>query len=86
LNNNDDRNRRPFRIAELAYRPWDEFPWYVVRTGSVIEQGGLRFGVEGIGFKTIEDAVYYMRTATERDLSVIDQIIEEREDRWKEDE
>ena len=61
----DNTTRRPFRIAELAYRPWDEFPWYVVRTGSVVEQGGLRFGVEGIGFITMEDAINYMKNATE---------------------
>lgn len=82
----DNVKRKPFRIAELAYRPWDEFPWYVVRTGGVAEQGGLRFGVEGIGFITIEDAVNYIRAATERDLSVIDYMIEKREEKWKDDE
>jgi hypothetical protein len=78
-----DLDKRPFRIAELAYRPWDEFPWYVVRTGAVINQGGLGFGTEGMGFMTLEDAVNYMKTATERDLPVIDDMIKEREGSWK---
>lgn len=69
---------KPFRIAELAYRPWDEFPWYVVRSGGIAEQGGLRFGTEGIGFRSIDDAVGYIKSATERDLSVIESLIEEK--------
>ncbi|CAB5221198.1 hypothetical protein UFOVP244_104 [uncultured Caudovirales phage] len=69
---------KPFRVAELAYRPWDEFPWYVVRSGAVSEQGGLRFGTEGVGFISIDDAVGYIKAATERDLSVIEDLIEKK--------
>jgi len=75
-------SQRPYRVAEICYRPWDEFPWYVVRTGSVIEQGGLRFGVEGIGFLTLEDACNYVKSATERDLSIIEDRIKEK-NKWK---
>jgi hypothetical protein len=75
-------NQRPFRIAEICYRPWDEFPWYVVRTGGIAEQGGLRFGVEGIGFITLEDACNYVTAATKRDLPVIEDIINEK-NKWK---
>lgn len=62
---------KPYRVAELAYRPWDEYPWYVVRTGAVADQGGYRFGTEGIGFKTIDDALMYVKSSTIRDLEAI---------------
>lgn len=75
-------DKRPYRIAELAYRPWDEYPWLVIRTGGIIDQGGMRPGTEEVGFKTIEEAVIYIKSNTERDLFVIDDLIKNKES-WK---
>lgn len=68
---------RPYRVAELAYRPWDkDYPWYVVRVGAVIDQGGgFRFGTEGLGFKSLENAITYIESATMRDLEAIEDTI-----------
>ena len=76
-------DKKPYRIAELAYRPWNEHPWYVVRTGAVVNQGGLSFGTEGVGFADLEGAIEYMKRCTERDLKEIEDAIKE-DSKWKE--
>lgn len=76
-------NKKPYRIAELAYRPWDEHPWYVVRIGAVVNQGGLGFGTEGVGFADLEGAIEYIRIFTKRDLQEIEDAIREDDERWK---
>lgn len=66
-------SHKPYRVAELAYQPWDkDYPWYVVRVGAVADQGGFRFGTEGLGFKSLENAVTYIESATIRDLEAIE--------------
>ncbi len=70
-------SNKPYRVAELAYRPWDkEFPWYVIRVGAVIDQGGFRFGTEGLGFTSIANALSYIESATTRDLEAIEDTIQ----------
>lgn len=78
-------DRRPFRIAELAYQPWSVHPWLVVRTGSVADQGGLRFGTEAIAFATLDEAALFIEQATQRDLPVIDSVVKEK-DKWRDSE
>ena len=76
-------DKKPYRVAELAYRPWHEHPWYVVRTGAVVNQGGLSFGTEGVGFADLESAIEYMKRCTERDLKEIEDAIRSDDERWR---
>lgn len=71
-------DKRPFRIAELAYQPWNVHPWLVVRTGSVADQGGFRFGTEAIAFANLDDATRFIEQATRRDLPVIDDLVKDK--------
>jgi len=61
----------PYQVAEICYNPaWPKMPWYVIRTGTVAEQGGPQFGTESISFQTIEDACEYLAETVKRDLPV----------------
>lgn len=75
-------DKKPYRVAELAYRPWHDHPWYVVRTGAVVNQGGLGFGTEGVAFAELNDAIEYIRVFTKRDLQEIEDAIKE-DSKWK---
>lgn len=63
---------RPYLVAEVCYNPeWPETPWYIIRSGTVAEQGGLCFGSETASFGTLEDALEYLREMISRDEDTI---------------
>jgi len=74
------KEARPYQIAEICYNPeWPDTPWYVMRSGTVAEQGGLALGTETISFKTVEDACEYLSEAISIDMDVIKDAIKAKE-------
>ena len=71
---------RPYQIAEICYNPeWPDMPWYVVRSGTVPEQGGMTLGTESVSFKTVDDACTYLSSMISNDLEVIKEQIAKKE-------
>jgi hypothetical protein len=73
-------NPKPYRVAEIAYDPCNpDFPWYVRRSGTIAEQGGLGWGYESLSFETIEDACEDLAQMIAQDQDRIKADIEKRE-------
>lgn len=71
---------KPYQIAEICYNPtWPDTPWYVLRSGTVVEQGGLALGTETSHFKTVQEACSYLSLAIAKDLKTIKEVIKEKE-------
>lgn len=71
---------KPYLVAKIAYEPNNpEFPWYVVRYGTVAGQGGLSNGFETFSFETIESACTYLSEMIDRDTDNLKKIIEDKE-------
>lgn len=69
---------KPYLIATINYNPsWPDMPWYIQRTGTVAEQGGLNFGTESVSFQTIEAASIYLKETIERDMQEYENRIKE---------
>lgn len=69
-----------YRVAEICYNPSSsETPWYIMRAGTVVEQGGLGLGTESISFKTVQDACNYLSKAIADDVDVIVEQINKKE-------
>jgi hypothetical protein len=70
----------PYQVAEICYNPaWPDSPWYVIRSGTVPEQGGLAVGTETLHFKTVEAACNYLNVAIFNDIKTIKNLIKDKE-------
>ena len=70
---------KSYRLVEVNYQPWDDYPWYVVRTGSVPDRSGFHLGREGTSFKTLDAATSFINNFVKRDLEFIQAKIDEKE-------
>jgi len=67
---------KPYQIAEICYNAeWPDTPWYIIRSGTVAEQGGLNLGTQTACFETIESACKYLAETISKDIDVIKDII-----------
>lgn len=74
------RKPKPYQIAEICYNAeCPDMPWYVVRTGTVSEQGGFNLGTETLSFETVKDACTYLKSMIEKDIEIIKEIINSKE-------
>jgi len=71
-------DKKPFRIATLAYNPGEEYPWTLIRLGQTVEQGGFSFGTSRADFVTLEDALEYLKESVDRDIKEIEEFIDTR--------
>lgn len=69
---------KPYRVAEIAYDPVQPFPWYVIRTGTVAQQGGFAFGTESAWFETVEGACTYLSEMLAKDAEDLAKRIKEK--------
>lgn len=69
---------RSYRLVEVNYQPWDDYPWYVVRTGSVPDRSGFHLGREGTSFKTLDAATNFINDFVKRDLEFIQAAIDQK--------
>lgn len=73
---------KPYRIASIAYDPANpSCPWYIVRQGTIPEQGGLGWGSESLSFESIEEACDDLAQMILQDKERIIIEIEKREER-----
>lgn len=63
------------RIYYDANRP--DFPWWTTRVGAVAEQGGLAFGSEETGHRSLADALKHLKHFLIKDEALIQTVLKE---------
>ena len=69
----------PYKVAEICYHPDLEYPWYIVRVGTVAEQGGFNFGKESLSFKELRHATSYLNSMISDDIELLKAEISKKE-------
>jgi hypothetical protein len=68
-----------FLVAQICYNADDkEFPWYIIRTGTIAEQGGYSIGRSNTSFQTIEAACNYLSDFIKSDKTVIKELVDKK--------
>ena len=76
---------RPYTVATICYDPTNaEHPWYVIRVGTVAEQGGFTVGRDGAWFTCIEDAFNFTREMVVKDEDLIKDLVKRKEEKKEE--